>query len=432
MSNIQILVVDDEPDILQLLKISLERMGLVVFTAATVGAAKRELDKITFNFCLTDMKLPDGNGLELVEYVTENYPSTPIAVITAYGTITHAVEALKKGAFDFITKPISIKILRNLVANAIKNSSEPKNLSETTGPTKLSGSSDYINDMNNSITKLSRSQSSINIAGPAGTSKKLIAKCIHNLSKRNSSKFFSFDCIENHQDIAELFGDETTNGLISEANGSTLFLENIGGLSLDLQEKLLHIITSKTTPLTDGNNHDFDIRLISGCRNDLRDKINQGLFKQSLYDRLCVIEICTKPLASHKEDVAGLCKIILQEYAKKWEELPCKIDSQALHVLSNYDFPGNILELKNVLEKAANLCENHIIREDDLGFNDGEEPKLLSQRQDKGLEEYIEEIEIQEITNALELTNNNKTAAAKILGISFRALRYRIKKLGLD
>lgn len=431
MSNIQILVVDDEPDILQLLKISLGRMGLTVFTAATVGAAKSELDKTTFHFCLTDMKLPDGNGLELVEYVNAKYPTTPIAVITAYGTINHAVEALKKGAFDFITKPIGIEVLRNLVANAIKASSS-NNQNNSTGPTRLVGVSDYIQDINSKIEKVAKSQSFITIDGPACTSKKMIAKCIHNLSHRHNKNFYSFDCIEDHQEIIELFGDKSQNGILAEANGSTLFLENIGGLALSMQQKLLHILTSKKIEMDDGESIDMDIRFISACRDDLKQKIELGEFKQELCDRLCVITISTQALAQHKEDIPGLCKNILKEYSEKWEQLPCKLDSQALHTLCDYHYPGNILELKNILERAANLCDNNLIRESDLGFDDEKQPKLLSQRHDKNLEEYIEEIEIQEITDALQLTNNNKTAAAKILGISFRALRYRIKKLEIE
>ncbi|VAW33780.1 Type IV fimbriae expression regulatory protein PilR [hydrothermal vent metagenome] len=431
MSNIQILVVDDEPDILQLLKISLARMGLTVFTAATIGAAKSELDKTTFHFCLTDMKLPDGNGLELVEYVNRKYPNTPIAVITAYGTINHAVEALKKGAFDFITKPISIQVLRNLVANAIKASSSPQQI-DIQATTRLPGYSNYIHEMNATIKKLAKSQSAVTIHGPVCTSKKTIAKCIHNLSHRRSNKFYHFDCIEDHQEITELFGDNSQNGLLAEANGSTLFLENIGGMSLVVQNKLLHILNSKKIDLENGEQLDLDIRFISSCCDDLEQKIKLGGFKQPLYDRLCVIKIVTEPLIQHKEDIPGLCKVILKEYSEQWQQLPCKIDSAALNTLCLYDYPGNMLELKNILERAANLCDNNIIRESDLGFDDEQQPALLSQRHNKNLEEYIEEIEVQEITNALKLTNNNKTAAAKVLGISFRALRYRIKKLGID
>lgn len=408
-------------------------MGLTVFTAATICAAKSELDKTSFHFCLTDMKLPDGNGLELVEYVAEKYPSTPIAVITAYGTIHHAVEALKKGAFDFITKPISIHVLRSLVANAIKKTSSPNNQkSGRTEQTSLTGSSDYIQELNKSIEKLSKSQSYITINGPSCTSKKLIAKCIHHLSKRNENNFHSFDCIEDHQEIFELFGDKGHQGLLAEANGSTLFLENIGGLTLSNQNKLLTIISRKKILLDDGSKMDLDIRLISACRGNLEQKVEKGEFKKELYEKLCLVTINTISLMEHKEDIPGICKIMLNEYSEKWQQLPCKIDSQALHTLCIYDFPGNMLELKNILERAANLCDNNIIRETDLGFDDEKQPKLLSQRHNKNLEEYIEEIEIQEITKALELTSNNKTAAAKVLGISFRALRYRIKKLGLD
>ena len=428
MSKIQILVVDDEPDILQLLEISLGRMGLTVFTAATVGAAKSELDKTTFHFCLTDMKLPDGNGLELVEFVNEKYSTTPIAVITAYGTINHAVEALKKGAFDFITKPIGIDVLRNLVANAIKESTT-NNKNKTSGPTKLSGVSNYILNINSKIKKLAKSQSYVIIDGPPCSAKKFIAKCIHNLSHRHNKNFFSFDCKEGNQEAVELFGDKSEDGLLAQANGSTLFLRNINELSIPLQTKLLQVLHSKKVELSNGETADMDIRFITSCTDDIKQKIELGNFNQDLYDRLCIINLSTQSLALHKEDIPTLTKNLLKSYSKKWEQLPCKIDSQSLNTLCDYHFPGNILELKNILERAASLCDNNLIRELDLGFDEQKQPKLLSQRNDKNLEQYIEEIEIQEITDALKLTNNNKTAAAKILGISFRALRYRIKKL---
>ncbi len=434
MSNIQILVIDDEPDILQLLKISLGRMGLTVFTAATVGAAKIELEKNTFHFCLTDLNLPDGNGIELVEFVNRKYPNTPIAVITAYGSINTAVEAVKKGAFDFITKPISIQVLRNLVANAIKKTATEKNQAdeETNQNSHFVGVSDYIKDLNQNIDKLAQSQSSIMIHGPAGTAKKLIARNIHRLSKRHDAKFYSFDCIADHQEINELFGDQKQQGLLVQANGSTLFLENIGGLTAKTQNKLLHIITDKQILLDTGEKVNLDIRFISACRDDLQQKVDCGDFNQELFERLSVIELTTIPLQQHIKDIPKLCKNILQEYAEKWQKLPCKLDSQSLHTLCEYDYPGNILELKNILERAANLCENNLIRKTDLGIVKKQEGQLLSQRHDKNLEDYIEEIEIQEITNALKLTKNNKTKAAKVLGISFRALRYRIKKLGID
>jgi two-component system response regulator PilR (NtrC family) len=433
MPKIQILVVDDEPDILQLLKISLNRMGLTVYTAATIGAAKVELDKVSFHFCLTDMKLPDGNGIELVEYVNEKYPNTPIAIVTAYGTISHAVNALKKGAFDFITKPISIQVLRNLVANAINQSGSTENKGGSTGPTQIMGSSDYIKAINTKISKLSKSQSYVYIEGPKGTSKKLIAHCIHNLSQRSDEQFYSFDCHDKHQDLSDLFGDDKTKGLLADANNSTLYLENIEYLSLPNQEKLYHILIKKQLPSHTDEIINLDIRLITSSNNSIKTRISQGDFNQTLFDRISIIDINTLELSQHGEDIPVLAKEILNKYSKQWQQLPCKIDSQALHKLCQYDFPGNMLELKLILEKAATLCDNNIIRESDLGFDEEEtQPTLISQRHDKNLEEYIEEIEIQEITKALELTNNNKTAAARVLGISFRALRYRVKKLGLD
>lgn len=431
MSNVKILVVDDEPDILKLLEISLNKMGLTVFTAATIGAAKNEFEKNTFHFCLTDMKLPDGNGIELVEFAHKNYPNTPVAVLTAYGTIHHAVEALKKGAFDFITKPISIQVLRNLVANGIKEFETPKTDNKPVGNTQLAGSSPYVQNINKSIQKLAKSQSPVFIQGPACTSKKYIAHCIHNLSRRNSHEFYSFDCIEDQNENPELSEYEKLIEILTEANGSSLFLENISFLKISTQNKLVRILNEKVFTDLSGEKQNLDIRFFVTCRENIQEAVTHGKFKQELCDKLCVIDMYTQPLAQHKEDIPGLTKAILNEYSDKWQQLPCKVDSQALNTLCSYEFPGNILELKSILERAANLCENEIIREADLGFDSNQQPKLLSQRHDKNLEEYIKEIEIQEITNALKLTNNNKTAAAKVLGISFRALRYRIKKLGL-
>lgn len=432
MSKIQILVVDDEPDILQLLKISLNRMGLTVYTADTIGAAKVELDKTSFHFCLTDMKLPDGNGIDLVEHVNEKYPNTPIAIITAYGTINNAVDALKKGAFDFITKPISIQVLRNLIANAINQSTQEKQ-NQPTKNCSLPGTSDYIKNMNSLIMKLAKSQSFAYIQGPKGTSKKLIAKCIHYLSQRNSQKLYTFDCHEKHQELSDLFGDKKHTGLLADANGSTLYLENIDCLSLPNQEKLYNILIKKQLISFSDEIINLDLRLICSSSKSIKTQVVHSHFKQSLFERINIITVETQELSKHSEDIPVIAKNILNQYSKQWQQLPCKIDSQAMHSLCMYDFPGNVLELKIILEKAATLCDNSIIRESDLGFSDEiPQPTLISQRHDKNLEEYIEAIEIQEITKALELTNNNKTAAAKVLGISFRALRYRIKKLGID
>ena len=219
--------------------------------------------------------------------------------------------------------------------------------------------------------------------------------------------------------------------VLTEANGSTLFMENIGFLKISTQSSLAKILHDKSFTNEDNEKVNLDVRFIVTCNHNIDEAEKLDKFNSELMERMTVIKLFTRPLADHKDDIPGLSKAILTEYAEKWQQLPCKIDSQALHTLCSYNFPGNILELKSILERAANVCENDIIRETDLGFDDNQQPKLLSQRHNKNLEEYINEIEIQEITNALKLTNNNKTAAAKVLGISFRALRYRIKKLGL-
>jgi two-component system response regulator PilR (NtrC family) len=400
----KILVVDDEPDILQLLEISLTRMGFMVYKAENIGSAKYQLSKTSFHLCLSDFKLPDGNGSELVEHVHKNYPNTPIAVITAFGTINHAVETLKKGAYDFITKPISLDTLRQLVITGLQRheTREPETTAET-----IHIKTRYFEQLNELILKHAESHIPIIIFGKRGTWKKKIASLIHKNSDLGSQAFTVINCLDDAADLTP------------EVSG-TLVYENVEKLDAKEQSQLIKYI--KELP--------EDRRIIVTC-NWTEDEFMHSLgIKKSLIRLLTVATIKTQSVLDLKEDLAEVSKTRLEQLAEEWNKLPCKIHPGALIKLKNYDFPGNLKELDLILSKAAVNCQNQLIREEDIQLeNTGYQPQL---NKEMNLEKYIEEIEIREITNALAKTNNNKTKAADLLGISFRALRYKIKKLGID
>ncbi|MEZ5470145.1 MAG: response regulator [Marinicella sp.] len=400
----KILVVDDEPDILQLLEISLTRMGFKVYKAENIGSAKYQLSKTSFHLCLSDFKLPDGHGSDLVEHVNKNYPNTPIAVITAFGTINHAVETLKKGAFDFITKPISLDTLRQLVITGLQKheTREPETTAET-----IHIDTSYFNELNKLIIKHAESHMPVIIFGKRGTWKKRIASLIHKNSHLSDQPFTVVNCAN---ESVELTPDVP----------GTLVYENIENLDPKEQTQLIKFI--KTLP---------EGKRIIVTSNWTEDEFMHSLgVKKSLIRLLTVATIKTRSVLELKEDLADVSKTRLEQLAEEWNKLPCKIHPSALTKLKNYDFPGNLKELDLILSKAAVNCQNQLIREEDIQLeNTGYQPQL---NKEMNLERYIEEIEIREITNALAKTNNNKTKAADLLGISFRALRYKIKKLGID
>jgi len=400
----KILVVDDEPDILQLLEISLSRMGFKVYKAENLGSAKYQLSKTTFHLCLTDFKLPDGNGSELVEHVNQNYPNTPIAVITAFGTINHAVETLKKGAYDFITKPISLETLRQLVITGLQKHEtvEPTSKTET-----ICINTAYFKRINQLILKHANSQIPVIIFGTKGTWKNQIASLIHKNSALNDNPLTVIDCQDEAVDL-------------TPSVSGTLLYQNIESLSPDKQTQLVKFIKTLSK----------DSRILV-TTNWNEDEFMHSLgIKKSLIRALFVGSINTDLLLDMKDDILEICKCRLEQLAESWNKLPCKIHPSALTKLKSYDFPGNMEELDLILSKAAVNCQNQLIREEDIQLeNTGFQPQL---NKEMNLERYIEEIEIREITNALAKTKNNKTKAADLLGISFRALRYKIKKLGID
>ncbi|MGJ8662115.1 MAG: sigma-54-dependent transcriptional regulator [Marinicella sp.] len=400
----KILVVDDEPDILQLLEISLTRMGFNVFKAENIGSAKYQLSKTSFHLCLTDFKLPDGNGSELVEHVKQNYPNTPIAVITAFGTINHAVETLKKGAYDFITKPISLDTLRQLVITGLQRH---EHSDETQEVASINIHTDYFEHIDQLISKYANSQIPTIIYGDRGSWKEKIASLIH-----ENSAF-------RDQDLTFINCADPASGLTPE-NPGTLVYQNLEGLKPEQQTVLIKFI--KSLP---------ESQRIIVTTNWREEEFKHSLgIKKSLVRAICVGEIQTRSLVDMKDELSEICRSRLEQLAETWNKLPCKIHPSAMNKLKAHDFPGNMKELDLVLSKAAVNCQNQLIREDDIQLeNTGFQPQL---NKEMNLEKYIEEIEIREITNALAKTNNNKTKAADLLGISFRALRYKIKKLDID
>ncbi len=400
----RILVVDDEPDILQLLEISLTRMGFKVYKAENLGSAKYQLSKITFHLCLSDFKLPDGSGSELVEHVNQNYPNTPIAVITAFGTINHAVETLKKGAYDFITKPISLDTLRQLVITGLqKHEKKHENLESPSLGIEL----EYFKRLDELISKYAQSNVPVIIYGESGSWKEKVAGLIHENSELRRHETTFIDCAE------------SPNELTPEQHG-TLIYHNIEKLKPEQQTTLIKFVKSLS-----------DQQRIIVTTNWSEDEFKHSLgVKKALIRALCVGEIHTKTMLELKDHLSEICKARLEQLAESWNKLPCKIHPTAMSKLKNHEFPGNMKELDLVLAKAAVNCQNQLIRECDIQLeNTGFQPQL---NKEMNLEKYIEDIEIREITNALAKTNNNKTKAADLLGISFRALRYKIKKLGID
>ena len=456
------LIVDDEPDIRELLEITLTRMGITTYTAEDLGAARKLLEEHAPNLCLTDMNLPDGNGIELVQWIQKHSPATPVAVITAYGNMDTAIESLKAGAFDFVSKPVELPRLRELVNSALKLS-EPKAEAEdaTDEPGLLLGKSPEIKKLRNQTRKLARSQAPVFISGESGSGKELVARMIHLQGPRREGPFIAVNCgaIPSELMESEFFGHkkgsftgavENKDGLFRSANGGTLFLDEVADLPLAMQVKLLRAIQEKAVrPVGDTREVPVDIRLLSATHKNLPELVQEGSFRQDLFYRINVIELAVPPLRERPGDISLLANHILERIAREYECEPATLTAAAVDRLKDYDFPGNVRELENVLERAFTLCDADQIDADDLhlgnGVHQAASPSQIIAEGQSGdaavievpdgeidLEGYLERIERQAIEKALEATRWNKTAAAKRLGISFRALRYRLKKLGME
>lgn len=445
-----VLIVDDEADIRELLEITLGRMNMRTTAAATVAEAKNLLDEEShFDLCLTDMRLPDGDGLEVVSYIQTHHPLLPVAVITAYGNMRAAVNSLKAGAFDFVSKPVDLKMLRALVDTALKLNNDRPTAAASNERSQLQGDAPAIGALRQTIAKLARSQAPIHISGESGTGKELVARLIHGQGPRAAMPFVPVNCgaIPTELMESEFFGhikgsftgatrDKT--GLFQAAHGGTLFLDEVADLPLHMQVKLLRAIQERAVRAV-GNEQEtqIDTRIISATHKDLTALVQSGQFRQDLYYRLNVIEVRVPALRERPEDIPELCEHILARISQQngLKQAP-NIAPEALAALNAYRFPGNVRELENILERATTLSEGNQIAVEDLQLSSL--PKTVSATANAALDtatvldSHIEEIERNAIIQALEKTRHNKTQAARLLGISFRALRYRLKKLGID
>ncbi|HEY8355769.1 MAG TPA: sigma-54 dependent transcriptional regulator [Methylophilaceae bacterium] len=434
------LIVDDETDIRELLVLTLERMGIAADSAADVDDAKFMLSRRRYSLCLTDMRLPDGNGLDLVKHITQNYPGLPVAVITAYGSADNAVSALKAGAFDYLCKPISLNQLRPLVQSALNL---PTLQPLVTSNPVMVGDSAAMTQVRKLIEKLARSQAPVHIHGEPGTGKELAARLIHANSTRQSGPFVSVKSIIDEQQMeAELFGvdpssgKKAVSGLLQAANGGTLYIDEVTDLPLSIQAKLLRVIQDKKFRSIGGQQDiNIDVRIISATHKNLSVLMEQGRFRQDLFYRLNVISLKMPALRERREDIPLLSQALLQKLCLQTNTSLPAISAEAMAQLEGHAYPGNVRELENILERALVLSDGKTISTDDLlleqeavipssGAQFDFDPNLP-------LPEFLENIEKSAILSALEKTRNNKTEAAKLLGVSFRTLRYRLAKLGL-
>jgi two-component system response regulator PilR (NtrC family) len=441
----KVLIVDDEPDIRELLEITLGRMKIDTFSARNLSEAQALLTRETFDLCLTDMRLPDGTGLELVQYIQQRHPQLPVAMITAYGSLETAINALKAGAFDFLTKPVDLSRLRELVTSALR-------LTASTGASsaidrQLLGDSLPMRSLRKQIDKLARSQAPVYISGESGSGKELVARLIHEQGPRANQPFIPVNCgaIPSELMESEFFGHrkgsfsgaiEDKPGLFQAAQGGTLFLDEVADLPLAMQVKLLRAIQEKAVRSVGCQQETVvDVRILCATHKDLDAEVAAERFRQDLYYRLNVIELRVPSLRERRDDIETLAVHVLKRLAAG-SGLPApKLHPQALDALKNYRFPGNVRELENMLERAHTLCENKQIEAGDLRLAEGNcaaPGDLPDLTQIDNLEDYLENVERKLILQALEETRWNRTAAAQRLNLSFRSMRYRLKKLGLD
>jgi two-component system response regulator PilR (NtrC family) len=445
------LIVDDEPDICELLELTFGRMGIDTRSAADLEQARALIEKEQFDICLTDMRLPDGNGIDLVRHIQQQQPRLPVAVITAFGSMDTAVEALKAGAFDFVSKPVDLNVLRNLITSVLKLSEDQHQRDRRSRDTLL-GDSQAMRNIRSTIEKLSRSQAPIYISGESGTGKELVAKLIHGKGPRADQPFIPVNCgaVPSELMESEFFGHRKgsftgavgdKSGLFQVAEGGTLFLDEVAELPLHMQVKLLRAIQEKAVrPIGAQQEIPTDVRILSATHKDLGELVEAGQFRQDLYYRLNVIQLKVPPLRERNEDIPLLAAHYLKKLARQNARPNLALDAAALQALCHYAFPGNVRELENILERATTLCESNTITPADLQLPEtGNGADILPQEAAGELapgavplDTYMDNIEKDVLIKALEQTRYNKTAAARLLGITFRALRYRLKKLGLE
>ncbi len=489
MSSVpRVLVVDDEADLRELLELTLVGMGLDVDCAASVTQAKQYLASHSYGLCLTDMRLPDGNGLELVEHLNEKFLNLPVAVLTAYGSAENAVAALKAGAFDYLSKPIALDALRNLVRGALgqhgpngTHASAPASVGGRPA-TRLLGDSAVMASVREQIARLARSMAPVAIHGESGSGKELAARLIHESGARQGKPFVAVNCgaIPENLMESEFFGhrkgaftgaDQEREGFFQAAHGGTLFLDEVADLPLVMQVKLLRAIQEKKVRKVGATSEEpVDVRIISATHQDLAKCVAVGRFRQDLFYRLDVIRLELPALRERPEDLSALCDAILLKLGERAGMSPIpRLSSMCLRFLVTYHFPGNVRELENILERALAFSNGEVVNVEDLGLKPLTTEALASEPAEadlfpegefsasaghsasaphtgsasarallsldgvpESLPDYLDQIEREAIGKALEKTKYNRTAASKLLGISFRALRYRMQRLDMN
>ena len=445
MAESLVLVVDDEPDICELIQITLLRMDIEAHTAGSLAEAHALIARNRYDLCLTDMRLPDGNGIELVETIAKEHSDTPVAMITAHGNVESAVQALKAGAFDFVSKPVDLGALRTLVASAIKvrQAVQPK---KTAKPAlTLLGDSPVMKSTRTTIAKLAKSQAPVYVAGESGSGKELVARMIHEQGPRADHAFVPVNCgaIPEHLMESEFFGYKKGSftgatadkeGLFQAADGGTLFLDEVADLPMHMQVKLLRVIQEKAVrPVGAQKEVQINVRILSATHKDLANLVKEGAFRQDLFYRINVIELHVPSLREHPEDIPQLAAFLLKKLSEAEDAQAVQLNAEAMKKLCEYPFPGNVRELENILERAMTLCDGIVIQPADLKLPEVDAEELATlDNANLPLDPYLGNIEKDAIQAALEKTRYNKTAAAKLLGISFRQLRYRLKKMETD
>lgn len=441
MMKSNILVIDDEPDIRELLTLTLLRMGLSCDTAADFKQGIESIKQHNYALVLTDMRLPDGDGIEIVKFIQKNKPQMPVAVITAYGNVEGAVNTLKAGAFDYVSKPVDLTMLKQLVKTALAMQNPLVEEREEV----LVGDSLVMQQLRENIYKLARSQAPVFIHGESGVGKELVAQLIHANGPRKDKPFIPVNCGAIPSDLmeSEFFGHKKGSftgaitdktGLFVAAHGGTLFLDEIAELPLAMQVKLLRAIQEKAIkPIGELYEIPVDVRILSASHKNLLEEISAERFRQDLYYRVNVIELRVPTLSARLSDIPLLSSAILRKLAKHQNRSIVSLNTDCIHALKSYHFPGNVRELENILERAMAMCEGDTIELCDLHIpqtvmNNPVAPAPAA----ANLNGYLQDQEKEIILDALEKTKWNRTAAAKLLGVSFRTLRYRLKKLGLD
>ncbi len=455
MAKPVVLIIDDEPDLLELVSLTLGRMSMETRTASDLASARRLLAAQHFDLCLTDMRLPDGDGLDLVAWIQANCATTPVAVITAHGNVESAVRALKLGAFDFVSKPLDLGVLRKLVGTAIRLGSMGSENTIQRGPTLL-GSSPSMQQLREMIGRVARSQAPVYIYGESGTGKELVARLIHQSGARAEAPFVPVNCgaIPTELMESELFGHKRGSftgavadkkGMIHGAEGGTLFLDEVADLPLHMQVKLLRVVQEKTVrPVGETREERVDVRILSATHRNLAELVAAGRFREDLFYRINVIELRVPALRERREDIPDLAATILERMCRRMKIDPPQISAEAMQALQGYAFPGNVRELENIIERALTLTTSGVITLEHVKVQPAisfitpatTAPEPLGANEvtasHHALGDQLEDIERAAIIKALEQTRYNKTAAAKLLGMTFRALRYRIKKLGIE